>query len=251
MLIADGIDTIEIPVEVLGHHNNIFPTLLWDTSTAMLVDAGYQGQHSKIIDSLSQYGVEKTQLGHLVFTHQDIDHIGGALNIIQSLQGKVITYTSEKEKPYIEGKKRLIKMTEETINRVMASTPADWPLEMKASFRLALENCPNIRIDRVIEDGEELSLFGGLRVLGTPGHTPGHISIYHKKTKTLIAGDCLLSSDGVLMLPREELCSDYARATASLSRLLEYEIQTVICYHGGIVREKINHKIERVLKTAR
>lgn len=38
----------------------------------------------------------------------------------------------------------------------------------------------------------------GFCVIHTPRHTPGHISLYLKQTKTLIAGDSMYSIDGVI-----------------------------------------------------
>jgi len=49
----------------------------------------------------------------------------------------------------------------------------------------------SVEVDMVLTDGEELAYCGGIIVIHTPGHTPGHICLYHKESKTLIVGDGL------------------------------------------------------------
>ncbi|MFP3381467.1 MBL fold metallo-hydrolase, partial [Bacillus sp. SIMBA_069] len=61
-----------------------------------------------------------------------------------------------------------------------------------------LESPPKGRVDYTLIDGQELPFCGGIRVIHTPGHTPGHISLYLKQSKILIAGDSMYSVNGIL-----------------------------------------------------
>jgi glyoxylase-like metal-dependent hydrolase (beta-lactamase superfamily II) len=56
-----------------------------------------------------------------------------------------------------------------------------------------------VNVDRTLKDGEELPYCGGISVIFTPGHTLGHICLYHKQSKTLIAGDILDIDGGKLV----------------------------------------------------
>jgi glyoxylase-like metal-dependent hydrolase (beta-lactamase superfamily II) len=98
---------------------------------------------------------------------------------------------SEVEKPYIQGEQRLVKLTPEAIERAVAALPPEAPEEQRKAFRAALEHPPQAKVNRVLADGEELPCCGGVTVIATPGHTPGHICLYHRGTRTLIAGDAL------------------------------------------------------------
>jgi glyoxylase-like metal-dependent hydrolase (beta-lactamase superfamily II) len=71
-------------------------------------------------------------------------------------------------------------------------------------------------------------------VIFTPGHTPGHICLYLKKSKTLIAGDALMLVDGKLISSPPELTADPVQAKESLKKLAELDVEPVICYHGGV-----------------
>lgn len=75
---------------------------------------------------------------------------------------------------------------------------------------------------------------GGMVVIHTPGHTPGHISLFLPADHLLIAGDALRVEDGELEGPSPKATPDMSRATASLRKLLAYPIDRVFCYHGGL-----------------
>ena len=46
-------------------------------------------------------------------------------------------------------------------------------------------NPPKAKVDHTLVDGQELSFFGGIQVIFTPGHTPGHISYILMKARRL------------------------------------------------------------------
>jgi len=52
---------------------------------------------------------------------------------------------------------------------------------------------PGIVADRLLEDGE---MAGHLRILHTPGHTPGSICLYHEDEAALISGDTVFTGGG-------------------------------------------------------
>jgi glyoxylase-like metal-dependent hydrolase (beta-lactamase superfamily II) len=87
-------------------------------------------------------------------------------------------------------------------------------------------------------------------VIFTPGHTPGHISLYLEKSKVLIAGDALTAQGGYLNSPNPSLTLDTHTAIRSVRRLGDLDIDTIICYHGGVVSEDANGQLRRVLQEA-
>jgi glyoxylase-like metal-dependent hydrolase (beta-lactamase superfamily II) len=144
----------------------------------------------------------------------------------------------EAEKPYIEGEKKLLKFTLEVMAQI-DSCPEEWRKPMKK----LLENPPKAPVDKTVSDGEELPLCGGITVIATPGHTPGHISLYHKPSKTLICGDAMTVEGGQLIGPDPRSTLDMDLAVKSLQKLLQYDIETVICYHGGRYLGNANQRI--------
>ncbi|MHB8917725.1 MAG: MBL fold metallo-hydrolase [Desulfocucumaceae bacterium] len=70
---------------------------------------------------------------------------------------------------------------------------------MKVFYEYLKANYQNLKADvgRTVADEEELPYCGGITVIHTPGHTPGHICLYHKQSRTLIAGDALFAEGGL------------------------------------------------------
>ena len=105
------------------------------------------------------------------------------------------------------------------------------------------QRCP---VDIALRDGEKLDLAGGVTVLATPGHTPGHLSLYLNRTESLITGDALVSADGKLDGPMEQATPDMVAAKESVKKLAGLDVETIICYHGGLVNEDANGQLQRV-----
>lgn len=93
------------------------------------------------------------------------------------------------------------------------------------------------RVDCLVEDGAKLKNAGGMIAIHTPGHTLEHISLYHPQTKTLIAGDTMVIRGGKLMGPNEMNTPNIKMAYRSLIKLINFDIQKVICYHGGFLNK--------------
>ena len=85
---------------------------------------------------------------------------------------------------------------------------------------------------RTVSDGEVLSdLFGGLTVLETPGHLPGHASFWLPERGVLFTGDTLSSLGGLGMLP-SSLQDDSAQVKRDVQRLASLAPSVICCGHG-------------------
>ncbi|MFD0675504.1 MULTISPECIES: MBL fold metallo-hydrolase [unclassified Paenibacillus] len=243
MQIANGVEMLEISATVMGKMDVIHPTLIWDEDTAVLVDTGFPGQMPLIIEAMEKAGVPFKKLNKIIMSHQDLDHIGSLPAILQESSQKIEVLANEVEKPYIQGDKRQVKITPEAITQALQSLPPNVPEEWRTAFKAVLENPPKASVDRTIEDGEELPYNGGIIVINTPGHTPGHISLYHKSSKTLIAADALVIVDGELHGSLPQNTYDLNLAALSIKKLTDYDIESVICYHGGLYKGNANRRI--------
>jgi glyoxylase-like metal-dependent hydrolase (beta-lactamase superfamily II) len=86
---------------------------------------------------------------------------------------------------------------------------------------------------RALADGDEVF---GLQIVGTPGHTAGHISIFDEDTGVLVAGDAL-NNDGGLAGSAPEFTEDEAAAAASVRKLAELAPRTILVGHGDPVTD--------------
>ena len=240
------IQMLEIRAMIMGRVDAIHPTLIADADTVMLVDTGFPGQLALFREAMAQAGVPLERLTKIVITHQDLDHIGGLPALVAELGSRVEVLASALEKPYIQGEQRLVKLTPEAIERALAGLPPEVPEERRRAFRATLEHPPKARVDSVMADGEELPCCGGVTVIATPGHTPGHICLYHRQTRTLIAGDALRVQDGELLGPNPAATADMTLALSSLGKLAAFDVERVICYHGGMFAGDANRRIAEI-----
>jgi glyoxylase-like metal-dependent hydrolase (beta-lactamase superfamily II) len=244
MKVANGVAMLEVNSNIMGMESVINPTLIWDKDTVILVDAGYPGQLSKIREEIEKIGIEFHKLNMVILTHQDIDHIGSLASILKFLPNDVKVLAHIEEKAYIVGEKEPVKLAE------LEARVENGAEELKTIYeklKVGFENS-RVNIDKTLTDGEELSCCGGITVIFTPGHTPGHICLYIKESKVLIAGDLLMVEEGKLVKTPTSINFDNNLMIKSLKKLLEYDIETVICYHGGIYRDNVNECIAELTR---
>ena len=236
MKITNGVYMLEITANIMGKSSVINPTLIWDNDTVILIDTGFPGQLPQIREAIENVGVSFNKLNRVILTHQDIDHVGSLSSILKELPNSIEVLAHKEEKAYIQGEKLPVKVAqlEARLNAL--------PKEMKEIYEKlkAFYENNKLNVDKTITDGEELPYCGGITVIYTPGHTPGHICLYLKHCKTLIAGDIMNIEGGKLVQATHSSTFDMDLNMKSISKLMDYDIETVICYHGGLFRDNAN-----------
>jgi len=234
MMIADGVDVLPIPRNSQGAAGFLNLTLILDEQNGnTLVDAGLPGQAEAIGAALVEAGIGVRDLRRIIFTHQDLDHVGSGADLVRQSGARVLAHPADA--PHIDGSLRLLK-------------PSPEMLEQRPQMREALERLEPVGIDEHLEDGDRLDLAGGTRVIFTPGHTPGHLCLYLERSKVLVAGDALTAEGGHLNGPNPSMTLEMRPAMQSIRRLADLEIDTIVCYHGGVVGEDANGQLRRVIQ---
>ena len=112
----------------------------------------------------------------------------------------------------------------------------------------------SVRVDRLIEDDEVITLDGApeirLRALHTPGHARGHLCFYEARTGTLISGDNIVGLGSVLIDPPEGNMRDYLDSLERMRALPNLSV--IFGGHGPAIGnpyakidEYISHRLER------
>lgn len=239
---------LELSTEAMGRPSKFYPTLLLSGSDAILVDTGYPGMKNELLAAMLAVGVKPEQLNHIILTHHDLDHMGCLKAMTEStLPGtttKAITvWAHEDEAPYIDGRSIPVKLT--MFEPQLEHLPPEIR-EMVGRMKVAFANCFS-PVDTLLADGEILP-WGDVEVIHTPGHTPGHICLYLPESRTLIAGDLLTVKDDRLALLDDNMQFDLKQSHSSLKKLLNYDIQTIICYHGGLYNDSVNEQISHLVQ---
>ncbi|WP_136603887.1 MBL fold metallo-hydrolase [Paenibacillus dokdonensis] len=215
------------------------PVLLWDENGATLVDTGNIGQMDQITKAVQEIGLQLSDIRRIIVTHQDIDHIGN-LAALTAAYPDIEVWAHADDIPYITGEKRMIKMTDERLSQM--------PEAARTALHSFFNLLPSIRINREIKDGEMFELHGGMRVIHTPGHTPGHICLYLPQEKLLLAADELRVVDGELVGPAEAFTPDMNEAVRSLHKLADLPLEKVFCYHGGLYDHEPSARIAELIR---
>ncbi len=239
MQLFPGAEVLELPMQGFGGPSVVYPVLLTGEEGATLVDTGFPGQGPALEAALKAHGLAMADLDRVILTHQDVDHIG---NLPAVAAGRATVLAHRLEAPYIEGRERLLKFNPERMQQMVARLPE----AARAQFEKLMSDPPKATVDVLLEDGEELPLYGGLTVIHTPGHTPGHISLYFPRHRVLISGDAMRVVNGQLEGPGPEVTPDMPTAMASLSKV-PADVEYVLCYHGGLFGPAAGRRLQEIL----
>ncbi len=244
MKIANGLEMLELSAVVIGRQDFIYPCLFYDEKELILVDTGFPGLLKEFKDAIATSGHSLGQLTKIILTHHDIDHVGCLKGILQEITQKPVVLAHPDEKPYIEGSKMPVKLAG------LEANLDNLPEQMKSLYNSMKSFYDNnrIQVDELLSDGQELPYCGGIVVIAAPGHTPGHTCLYHKPSKTLIAGDALSIEEGSLIASPARINYNQEQAKESLKKFTQYDIERVICYHGGLYEGNVNQQLLELAK---
>lgn len=239
MKIDDGIVMLKVPSTVPGMF--IYPTVMWDEDNMVLVDVGYSGQSQVLKDCFIYEGIDFDDINRIIITHQDLDHFGALSEILEASNHPIEIMAHEFDKPHIQGEKPLVRLNSNFLNSI--------PEERRKFVKQMFENFSPADVNTTLTDNQELPYSGGITVIHTPGHTPGHVCLYHELSKTMVVGDALNIVDGKLTVPRKDILEegDFDVAVESLKKLLKFDVKSIVCYHGGIYSEDPNETIQNII----
>jgi glyoxylase-like metal-dependent hydrolase (beta-lactamase superfamily II) len=237
------IHVLEIKFDKGGYEDSLFPVILRDDSNLILVDCGYAGFMPLLEGAFNNLGLSLKHLTGIIITHHDIDHMG-ALHQIKSSYPYIKVYSSLLEEKYISGKAKSLRLIQ--AEDVFPCLPEDQK-PGALYFQEMLRAMPPVDVDVVFEEDEEPVYWKDIRIVNTPGHMPGHISIYLKDTKTLISSDAVVVESGELEIANPQYTLDLPKAIDSVKKLRQLDVTKMICYHGGIVEGDVMEKLDRLI----
>jgi glyoxylase-like metal-dependent hydrolase (beta-lactamase superfamily II) len=88
-------------------------------------------------------------------------------------------------------------------------------------------------VDRELQEGDTLDeVMPGLCVVGTPGHSPGHVSFWLPEKRLLFGGDVTMRLLGRLRLPIAAFTTDMAEAKRSVRKVADMDVDILCLGHG-------------------
>jgi len=199
-----------------------------DNSDVSIIDTGMPGSAVKILSQISQMGISMEKIKYIILTHSDIDHMGSAADLKNVTGAKVAIH--EKEAPYLLGEKN--KKRKGIIGLIFGIL-----------FKF-IKN-PNIAPDIILKEGD---FIGGLRVVSSPGHTEGSISLYNAGT-VLFSGDAIITDKHSNIKGFNTIAtSDISKAVKTINKIKHLEFEVLLPGHGKPVLKKASDKLKKYNK---
>lgn len=199
---------------------------------SILVDTGNPGSQSRILEGIAQAGVDPEEITLILITHGHVDHYGSAAALRERLGAPVGIHALDAEGP------RQGTHQPDTLH------PTNWLVGFLMRFpalrRGAVpERAPSLEPDVLFDEERRLDDYGVAgRLLHTPGHTPGSISLLLDNGEALL-GDVVIDwSMGLMPTARPPIVAwDLERDLESVRRLASLSPRVVYTGHGGPLQD--------------
>ncbi len=199
------------------------PTVPWDLinsfliraedGSVTLVDTGLKNAPARILAALAEIGAGPADVSTIVLTHAHSDHAGGAAELAERTSRGITVHVEDAE--YVRTGTVPARDTSLRLGRLLTRMPGADPAP----------------VARTMADGELLA-GSGLRVHHTPGHTPGHCSLLHEESGTLITGDAIWNMRSRRTWPVLAFCTNAALTQQTAATLADLEYTTAAFTHG-------------------
>jgi glyoxylase-like metal-dependent hydrolase (beta-lactamase superfamily II) len=210
---------------------HIFPVsayLVREDDGFTLVDTTIPGSGGAIAAIARNLGAP---IVRIVLTHAHMDHVGSADALHAALPGAELL-ASARDARFLAGERTL---------------DAD---ETNGKLRGAYSTIQT-RPSRLLEDGDRV---GSLLVVSSPGHTPGHISVFDQRDGTLIAGDAFQIAGGIAvsgtvrpLFPFPAMATWYKLAALETARrLVALNPSRLAVGHGRVLESPVSAMNEAI-----
>jgi glyoxylase-like metal-dependent hydrolase (beta-lactamase superfamily II) len=210
-----------------------------------LVDAGLKWSASTIKHMANEIFGEGSRPSAIILTHGHFDHTGALVKLAS--EWKVPVYAHALELPYLTGKSSYPPADSSVGGGIMSLMSFLYP---KAPINI-------VKYVKALPDDNTIPGFPEWKYIHTPGHTPGHVSLFREKDKVLIAGDAFSTTkveSAVYALthlpalggPPKFLTTNWASAKLSVIKLAALDPEIVAAghgkpMHGETMRKQLNN----------
>ncbi|WP_288585032.1 MULTISPECIES: MBL fold metallo-hydrolase [Lysinibacillus] len=197
----------------------------------VLIDAGMPKSADEIISVVEERYGSKSRPKAIILTHGHFDHVGGIIELIE--RWGVPVYAHTLEIPFLSGKQNYPEPDPTVNNGLVAKMSPIFPngaINLGGSLK-------------VLPSDGSVPFMAGFRWIHTPGHSPGHISLFREKDKVLIAGDAfvtvkqeslykVITQTKEISGPPQYFTTDWLAARASIEKLAILKPSVAITGHG-------------------
>ena len=248
--VGDGIG-IEVLPDLFSYTNKIVNFLLVGnpkTKDFVLVDAGMPNSAEEIISVVESRFGENSSPKAIILTHGHFDHVGSIIELVK--RWEVPVYAHPLETPFLTGQQSYPE-PDPTVEGGMVA-------KMSSIF-------PNNPIDlgnnvEVLPSDGTVPHMTGFKWIHTPGHSPGHISLFRETDGTLIVGDAfvtvkqeylykVLTQQQEISGPPRYFTTDWTAAKESVTKLVQLKPTVAVTGHGlPMTGELLTNSLEKLVE---
>ena len=206
----------------------VFPYLfVEDQNDLTLIDPSFLSQLSILENYLLDIGYNIKNVKRIILTHVHMDHSQAANEVKRKSGAKIYSHWIEarylSHNPPYSGPPT----AQETVDKLEKLGVSMEALTKEyGSF-----DVEPIMVDEQVSDGDTI---GSLKVIHTPGHTPGHISLYYEEDKLLLGADSIykhvFGADGMyISVPQVSI--DPVTAIVPAQRLSKVNFDKLLMAH--------------------
>lgn len=248
--IGSGI-SIQVLPDLLCHTVQIVNIYLVgnpETNDFVLIDAGMPHSANEIIDVTEKHFGATSRPKAIILTHGHFDHVGAIVELIEHWEMPV--YAHELEFPFLTGQTSYPEPDPTVEGGMVAKMSPMFPNEPINIGR---------HVEKLPSDGSVPSM-PGFRWIHTPGHTPGHISLFREKDRSLIAGDAfvtvkqdslykVLTQEQEINGPPRYLTTDWKASKESVEKLASLKPEIAVTGHGlPMSGELLSESLEKLVR---
>jgi len=204
--------------------------VLDDDGTLALIDTGLKGAPKRLMAALSLIGKRPADVSTILLTHAHGDHVGGAATMREHTSAPV--HIGEHDAGFLRDGRR---------------PPLDTSRPLAKVFTYFGTKIPACEVDGTLTEGDLVPVGGGIRVLHTPGHSPGHCSFLLERPGILVTGDALFNWRDKIAYSFAAFCSNFALSKDTADRLGEVDYELAAFTHGPEIRHDARTAVRQFL----
>jgi glyoxylase-like metal-dependent hydrolase (beta-lactamase superfamily II) len=207
--------------QVNGVNGNVY--IVVNGKELTLIDTGLPRNARKILSYVQELGHPPSDISTIMLTHFHLDHVGSALQLKNATKAKVAVHKDDAD--YVSGKKQPPKLGNlfyRAVSSIIKASP--------------------VQPDLVLNEGDKI---GHLRVLHTPGHTPGSISVLDEERQALFVGDSLRTKGEKIVGPSEEFSINKTKAQESIGKIAALKFDIMLPGHGEPLRQNASDAVKK------